>query len=847
MRLGLAAVLLLGLALAYAPLFGAGFVYDDHLVVLRNPAVLEFDVGAILSRPLWAFYSPETELAVGYWRPLASLLLAATHALAGPSAPVFHAVVLVLHAAACGAAWALARRIARSEAVGFAVALLFALHPVHVESAAWISAIGDPAFGLCVLLALERHLAWREAGSRGLPWASGALLLVGLAAKELAAGGLVAVVALDLALGHRARGWRAYLPHAAAFALYTLARMAVFHSPLAGFDRTTTEFGVGLERLLLLRAEILGVALRCMVWPANLRLFHPFAPDAAAAGLGVPLLLLAAWGALVAWLAARRERELVAAAALALAPLVLLVVRVGALGTFPFSERYTYVAVFGVALLAVLGARRLLPGAAAGALLGVAVVASGIATHARARTWTDDATLFRTAAEQSPRAPYARWLHGRNLLERYRATRDVTALAAAEREFQAALALLLAAQRGDGSIFALSDDHVQANTGLGWVLLYQAEVEGTRDVEPAVALFRMLTERYPRSEEAWTGLGVARMEQGDDLGAREALERALQANERYVEAHRNLGRLHSRAGDWVAARAAFEAALRWQPRNAETMTLLGGALERAGDDVGARAWFERAAELAPRDPAPRVQRAILYAKAGQLDEALREVDAALELEPEHAEGHLVRGKVLAARGERARALLAFQRACDLDPRSYEAHRNAGVLALELEGPQAALSYLVRAYENRARSDPGRDVAQAIRALPVASPAAFLQLATADADRGEPERALEWVGFVLELEPTNGAALFLRGGMLRQQGDIEGARAALERAAELMPQSFPVRDALAGVLLDAGDEAGALREYEEALRLLEQAAAGSPQFEQPLELLRSRVRRLRAGR
>src|SRR5690606_12542019 len=99
--------------------------------------------------------------------------------------------------------------------------------------------------------------------------------------------------------------------------------------------------------------------------------------------------------------------------------------------------------------------------------------------------WRDDATLFRTAAERSPRAPYARWLHGRELLERYRATRDAEALRGAEREFQEALALLDAAQKGDGSIFGLSDDHVQSNVGLGWVLLYLAEAEGTRDYEPA--------------------------------------------------------------------------------------------------------------------------------------------------------------------------------------------------------------------------------------------------------------------------------------------------------------------------------------------------------------------------
>ncbi|MCY2958895.1 MAG: tetratricopeptide repeat protein [Planctomycetota bacterium] len=840
-------LLLVALTLAaYGPVFGAQFVYDDHLVVLRNPAVAQFDLGALLTRPLWAFYNSETELAVGYWRPASSVLLALTYALAGPAPLAFHMLVLALHLAACGAAWALARRITRSDGVGFCVALLFALHPVHVESIAWISAVGDPAFGLCALLALERHLAWREAGSRGSPWAAGALLLAGLAAKELAAGAIVAVVVLDLALGHRPRGWRAYVPYVAAFGAYCAARMWVFHSPWAGFDRTTTEFGVSAARLLLLRAEILGLGLRFAAWPTELRLFHPFAPDASRAGLALPLAALGVWVALCAWFAWRKERVMFAATALILAPLAVLVVRVGALGTFPFSERYLYLAVFGIALLAVVLARRFVPRPAALALFGVACIAAGVATHAQARTWRDDATLFRTAAERSPRAPYARWLHGRELLERYRATRDAVALHGAEREFTESLALLEAAQKGDGTIFGLSDDHVQSNVGLGWVLLYLADADGTHDFEPAEQVFRMASQRYPDSEEAWTGLGVARMERGDVAGAKTAFDQALKVNERFVEAHRNLGRLHMRTGDWAAARASFENALRWQPDGPDTLVLLGQALERGGDDGAARRTFDRAAELAPRDARPRVQRAILCAKSGLFDEALRELDAAIALDPNEAEAHLTRGKVLAARGENHAALAAFQRACELDTSSFEAHNNAGLLAVQLEGVPQAMPFLLRAYENRPDAAAAKRLGDAIRKLPIASPEAFLQLATSDADDGDVDGALAWLADSFELQPENGPAHFLQGAMLEKKGDKIGARTALEKAVKLMPDSFPAQDLLAGLLQELGDKAGALEHSEAALRILERSAAGTNAYDQPLDALRGRIRRLREG-
>jgi tetratricopeptide (TPR) repeat protein len=264
-------------------------------------------------------------------------------------------------------------------------------------------------------------------------------------------------------------------------------------------------------------------------------------------------------------------------------------------------------------------------------------------------------------------------------------------------------------------------------------------------------------------------------------------------------------------------------------------------LERGGDDLGASNAFDRAARLAPRDPRPRVQRAILDAKAGRLDAALAEVDAVLADAPDDGEAHLVRGKVLLARGEKQRALLALRRACDLLPLSYEAHYNAGALALELEGPASALPDLVRAYENRPPSDPGTAIADVVRATGIAGPGAYVQLATADADRGQRDSALAWIDLALARDANHGPAHFLRGGMKFEKGDREGARASWARAVERMPDSFPAREALAGVLLELGDREGALREYREAVRILEKAGADPGQ----IEVVRARVRDLEA--
>jgi tetratricopeptide (TPR) repeat protein len=640
----------LALCVASLPALGAGFVYDDRLVVLRNPAVAAFDLGELLGQPMWAFYGPGSEPEVGFWRPLASLAHALVWSVAGPSAAAFHALSLALHLLACAAAWRLARRLLRDDVAAMWTALLFGLHPVHVESLAWISAVGDPLYAALGLLAIERHLAWRERGARGSPWAAGGLFLLALCAKELAAGVLLAAVAIELARGDRRPLARAWLPWIRALGAWWALRALVFASPLAGFDRTTTDFGVSAARLLLLRVELLGGGLALLAWPAKLTLFRPFVPEPGWREVLVPLLALGAWVALAVAAARRRARTLLALLLLALAPLAALVVRVGSLGLFPLSERYLYLAAFGFAAALVWAARGLLSARWAALALSVLALGFGIRSHEQARVWRDEETLFRAAAQASPRSPYARRQIGRVLLERYRVSADPAALREAEREFQAGLALLEASQKGDGTVFAVRDDHVQTNVGMGWVLAYQAEAEGEGDFGPARAVFELVVGRYPESEEGWTGLGVAQLRGGDLEAAQRSFERALAQNERFVEAHRNRGRLALRRGAWAEARRSFERALELQPDHVETLLLLASAHERAGDESGAMRQLERASALAPRSAAPIVGRASLVAKAGLFEEAERLLDSALALEPDSAQAHLELGKVRAARG-----------------------------------------------------------------------------------------------------------------------------------------------------------------------------------------------------
>ena len=201
-RLDLLALLLLLVAAAWlhAPALSGDFVYDDRLLVLSNPVVADAARWPeAFTSGMWDFADAETARAVGCWRPVAVLLLMLSWAVGGADPWVFHCVSLVVHLAALAACWRCARTLSRSGNAALVAAALWAFHPTHVESVAWISAIGDPAFGLCAFLALDAWMRAREAGRA--PWVAGGWFALALLSKEMALALVPIVLLLELALG----------------------------------------------------------------------------------------------------------------------------------------------------------------------------------------------------------------------------------------------------------------------------------------------------------------------------------------------------------------------------------------------------------------------------------------------------------------------------------------------------------------------------------------------------------------------------------------------------------------------------------------------------------------------
>jgi tetratricopeptide (TPR) repeat protein len=840
-------------ALPFLPGLRGEFVYDDLAMVVRNPRTTGLErVPEIVTSPMLGFLDPRSDSEIGYWRPLAGLALIAGNALGGGTPLGFKVLNLLLHLAATAVAFRLAERLTRSRTTAFLAALLFGLHPTHVECVTWVSAINDPLFGLFALLALDSFVAWRDAGSRGSAWKTAAWLLPALLSKEMAAAVVPMAVALDLgrrlSRGGREPILRAYAPMAIVLAFYVGARMAVFGSWLAGFDRTTTDFGVVRLRLTQLRFELLGSYLWLLVWPRDLNLFRPFRPELP---FGDPEFLRAlacilVFAAAAVWLWKRRDGLAFACLLLVAAGVSPAVVRPESLGSFPLSDRFLYLPALGWAILLATAVSRLAPRRVATALLALVALAYGVRAEARTGFWRDEPTLFAKAVEQSPRVPYVHWGCARSLLERYRKTNDADLLRKAHDEAQAALDLLEAAQKGDQSIRGTVDDHVQSNLALAWCLYYEAAVDQFHDYATVLRVFEAIASRYPRSPEAQAGIAVVSTKLHRFEEAEAAFQKAIALNPNSADVYRNLGLLRATRGDFRGAASAFEEALRHRPDAPEDLTSLARARAELGDLDGALAAAERAATRAPRSAEPLVVQGTIAAKRGDLDRAEVLVRKALRLEPDDGQAMFLESKILFTKGEKSGAKVALLRAAELLPTSFEVHYNAGALFLQENDFPSAFPYLIRAYDLRSDDEAGRRLKESLVSASIQDPDLLCRLAAADADRGDTVDALDWLDRAIEVKADHGPALYMKAMLLAKGGDAAAVEPLLRRACNAMPGSFDAHEQLGELLARASREKEALPFLERALEIATEASKSMPGAQESLARLREQVERIRAA-
>jgi len=393
-------LMLLVLAL-YARTLGHGFVaYDDPVYVRDNEVV---GAGWTLEGLRWSF-----GFHAGNWHPLTWLSHMLDVELFGLEPGPHHLVNAALHALAAGLLFALARRLGLQPWSAFLAAALFALHPLRVESVAWISERKDVLSGVLYLATLLAWMAWTRAPTAGRYALALGLFALGLMAKSMLVT-LPVVLVLLARCGLARPAGRRLAPWLAPFFLLALATGA------ATLWIQRAEGAVGSLAALTF-AERGANALRTYgiyvlesVWPSGLACLvpHPVAvtpPAELGRVLYLPAALAAAGlaGALVLAFRARRTRpELVFGLAwyvVVAAPVIGFV----QVGVQAHADRYTYLPTIGLALALAWTLERLVtarPALRAPVFVGMlaVLVALALVSLRQIATWRDSRTLFERA------------------------------------------------------------------------------------------------------------------------------------------------------------------------------------------------------------------------------------------------------------------------------------------------------------------------------------------------------------------------------------------------------------------------------------------------------------------
>lgn len=610
-------------AAAFARSLGGGFVYDDRVNVPQN---------ARLTSGEWSWIFTDT---FGHYMPVTWLTIAADHRMWGLDPFGYHLTNVLFHVANAALFYLVVLGLIGDRPWAAAVgALLFAVHPMRVESVAWITERRDVVMGFFALLSVLAYL-------RGGRWtiAAFACFVLALLSKTMAMTLPVVFVLLDVYVLKR-RAWRA-IPFVAlmlgAVALtwvtqrdadairmdYPAAHVVAHPGYRFAFYLWKTAVPVGLSPLYFYRASDSPWALK-------------FILGAAATLAGTVLL----WRR-------RRERPAAWTAWLCYGALIAPVIGVVQAGPHFAADRYTYLACMPWAVLAAAAwgvrAAPLIP-----LYVGLTLWHTG---H-----WKSDITLWERAVAVDPNG-FAHYNLGTSYHE--------------AKQYDMALQHQTEAIR-----FAGDEWKPYFNRAAAWRHLGHPE-EAERDYTRA-------TELAPAEPDAWRDRGRLRFQMNDTAGAVEDFTRYIELWPADPAGWAARAAARKYRAEFGEAAADYTQALARDPGLAVAWTQRGETRLALGDAPGAVSDLDEAVRLVPRDSWAHYVHGLAFVALASWEEADRAFGEAIRLVPEVPEPYVERAAVRRELGDRAGAAADARAALDRAPNGWVQRARAEAILKECE-------------------------------------------------------------------------------------------------------------------------------------------------------------------
>ena len=613
----------------FAPVAGHGFIdLDDPGYVAENAHVA---AGITASGVVWAF----TTGHAANWHPLTWLSHMADVAMFGMTPGAHHLVNVALHLANSLLLLWVFWRLTSAPWASALVAAIFALHPLHVESVAWIAERKDVLSTLFWMLTMWAYIAY----ARRPAWPRMALVVfcfaLGLLAKPMLVTLPFVLLLIDYWPLSRTPTWQLVIEKLPLFACALVSSIVTFVVQRQGGAVSTLDvvpIDVRLGNALIAYVTYL----RKMVWPVDLAPFYTYPRHLDAAAVVGAALLLTTFTAL-ALRSARRRPYLLVGWLWYLGTLVP-VIGLVQVGTQAMADRYTYVPMIGIAIAVVWAAREWWPryrtALATAAFTAVALMA--IATSFQVRHWQDSVTLWRHTVAVAP--------------DNYRARNSLGAALGNQGLTSEAIVQFTEALRLDPDVS--QSFHIHHNLGRA--------LSDLGKVDEAIGHFKEALRQQPNYPEAHNNLGLALSRQGQHTAAIAEFRLALEDRPGFAPAVANLARAHNDFGFSLLARGLttdaireYSEALRVQPDFALAFDNRGFALAASGQMPEAIRDFREAVRLDPRLPSARHHLGIALAAVGEWAEAQQQLTTALELDPNNEGARRALAKV-AGRGKQGR-------------------------------------------------------------------------------------------------------------------------------------------------------------------------------------------------
>lgn len=545
---------------AFAPVLRAGFIdkCDDAEYVTSNRQV---QAGLTAASVAWAF----TTMQASNWHPLTWISHMADVSIYGMNPAGHHATNLLLHVASTILLFIVLYRLTGSLWPSAFAAALFGVHPMHVESVAWVAERKDVLstfLMMLTMLAYSRYVRNKRAATY-IPVVL--LFALGLLAKPMLVTLPFVLLLLDYwpLARHKTQGWaRLAIEKSPLFALSIASSIMTYVAQHHG-GATSLMASVPLNYRIANAFISYVEYIVKMFAPVRLAMFYPHP------GTGLSLPLAAGAGILIVALtaaifAASRQRPFLAAGWLWYLVTLVPVIGIVQVGGQAMADRYSYIPFVGLFIILCWGVEDFFAsrGGAAAVAAGVAVVGTlSVLTFAQAGTWRSNVTVFQHAVDVVP----GNWFCYNNLGN---ALLDDNRIDEAIANYEMSL--------------KFRENYELAHTNLSNALAMKGDLpKALQHAEVAIRL-------APDSADANNNLGNCLAQSGRIQEAIPYFTKAIKLNPDIVEAHHNLGLALYREGKVRESIVHYREALRLNPKFDRTYGFLALALSDIGDYAGAR-------------------------------------------------------------------------------------------------------------------------------------------------------------------------------------------------------------------------------------------------------------------